>query len=1228
MENCITPNLDPMKTPLNSSCLIEASAGTGKTYTMVSLYLRLLLQVGDNAFPTPLTVDQILVVTFTNDATQELKERIRSKISQVRSYFEEFQNTGRCTEIEKDDFLSALLQEVEKTGLALAITRLRLAEQYMDSSAIFTIHSFCQRMLLQYAFDSGIHFDLKLNNDDELLNQLNYDVWRENFYPLNLTQTHIVDHLLNSPQQLFSQGKSLLFTDLSVTLPYQSISQLLTQIETTQTAIKQYWQQHSVDLLQWFIENCPNLTYSLGKIDKVKEWITEIDQWANSEKFVIPSLLMHDLTPSNIHKRTRKGSTLTVPPALVEIEALLQNYQPIIWKNSLIYLYALEWRQKLFAYRQTHNEKDFNDLLRLLKEALYSHTGHRLAELIHHQFPFAMIDEFQDTDPQQFAIFAKIYLNDTAKEANGFIMIGDPKQSIYRFRGADIFTYLTAAKKVHHRLTLNKNWRSSEQLVQAVNELFADTPNPFIFSDIQFQAVKSKENSAHFYLEQQKQPPLVCYYTDKTITARNRVKTVESALAESCANSIQHWLKLAEQGKALISEQPLEKTENPSSGDILQAKDIAVLVRNGKQAELIKQRLANKGIGSTFLSEKSSVFASQTAKELNLLLQACLYPFDDQRINAVLATRLFALSAAELYQLQHNELMWEQTIQRFVRYQKIWHWQGVLPMLYQLIATENLAIKAKQFVDGERRLVDLLHLADLLQQASNAHYDEIALLHWYQKQLTSQQENQENDELRLRLESELNLVKIVTIHKSKGLEYKLVWLPFIAFNQNFNDKLNLIHNEQGETILDFAEQQKIQQQKELQAEELRILYVALTRAKCQINLGVPLTYPKGLNWNALLYLLTQGAEQQSKTEKEYDYPTLLKQKWSDSQLTIINSNDLPQDNWRAKHQSALLQVRHFQQTIPTNWQVTSFSSLYMMHEKAYQKTLKDNPDAIIYPTEYTSAIEQIADIDYYSSLQHYSTTQDTTQSAAHSIITQDYPEHYSPLDLPTGIQVGTALHRFFEKCDFTQAISDEQLTPLLTQLHIDEQWQASLQQWLNTLFTAPLDTTGLCLAQIKPANKLVELQFYLKINRTLQIDKLNQLLQQHHSLGKQREALQLEDLTGFVRGFIDLVFRHNGRYYLIDYKSNYLGSDDKAYQNENLKQVMCDYQYDLQYLLYTLALHRYLRHKIADYSYQQHFGGVYYLFLRGIHHKQPEQGIYFDKPCVELIEQLDQLWGE
>ncbi|EGR2841127.1 exodeoxyribonuclease V subunit beta [Vibrio parahaemolyticus] len=1184
--------LEPMTFPLHGARLIEASAGTGKTFTIAGLYLRLLLGHGsaETRHRVPLTVDQILVVTFTEAATAELRDRIRARIHDARIAFARGQSS--------DPVIQPLLNEFDDHKQAAEI--LLQAERQMDEAAVYTIHGFCQRMLTQNAFESGSRFNNEFVTDEShLKSQVVADYWRRNFYPLPFTLAGEIRQLWSSPSALLSDISNYLTgAPLSLSVPAMkgSLADLHTENLKKIDELKAQWRESQDDFLTLISDSDINKRSYTKK--SLPTWLEAVNAWAATETtgYDYPDKL-EKFAQNVLLEKTPKGSA--PQHAVFEaIETFLAN--PISLKAPLL-AHAIEHCRVMLANAKNQKQwLSFDDLLTQLSASIDTDESELLAARIRTLYPVAMIDEFQDTDPLQYSIFSRIYLNNPEC---GLFMIGDPKQAIYGFRGADIFTYIKARNQVSAHYTLGTNWRSSADMVQAVNQVFALPDSPFIYdSDIPFLPVKYSPNAEKriWTMGGQKQPALTYWLQEADDKPLPKGEYL-TRMAEATASQIQTILTQAQQGQACLVNGEKQKA--------VQAGDIAVLVRTGSEGRMVKQALADQGIASVYLSNRDSVFTSSVAQDLQRLLQAVLTPENDRALRASLASELFALDAASLDALNNDEVVWENAVNEFKEYRKLWVQRGVLPMLRAVISKRHIAERlleegaSSQGENGERVLTDLMHIGELLQQASNELDSDHGLLRWLAQSISDAENGLGgSDDQIQRLESERNLVQIVTIHKSKGLEYDLVFLPFV-FSYREASEAKYYDAANDRTVLDITGNDASikQADKERLAEDLRLIYVALTRAVYACFIGAsPLRNgrstkePTGVHRSAIGYLIQNGQEggindlyqgltqQQDKLDCVVvaDPPQKLEEKYVSPQEEIYD-----------------LSAKELQNPIDRNWRITSYSGLVKQGS---------------HHVEHDATIE-ITGFDIDSSEE-----QDEADLVE--------PER-SIFTFPRGARPGTFLHSLFEEIEFTQPATTEENTQIILGLmeseQLDEEWLPILQQLIDTVLATPLDGKSLLLNQKAPSQRLVEMEFLLPIE-VLSAPALNRVIQRHDPLSAKAGDLGFQTVQGMLKGFIDLVFEHQGKYYVLDWKSNHLGDDVTHYHGEALKSAMADHRYDLQYQIYALALHRFLRSRLANYQYEQHFGGVYYLFLRGMD-GQSDHGIFAAKPTLEFLQEMDRL---
>ncbi|MBZ1880511.1 exodeoxyribonuclease V subunit beta [Klebsiella pneumoniae] len=1163
--------LDPLRLPLIGERLIEASAGTGKTFTIAALYLRLLLGLGgEAAYPRAISVEELLVVTFTEAATEELRGRIRSNIHELRI---------ACLRGESDNPLySALLAEIaDKDDAAKTLL---LAERQMDEAAVFTIHGFCQRMLSLNAFESGMLFEQQLIEDESRLRyQACADFWRRHCYPLTRDIAAVIHDVWKGPRDLLKsldrwlQGEAPQLK--SPPAPNETLAERHQQIIARIDSLKQQWREQ-VGEIEGVLENSGLDRRKFNRGNQGK-WMEKVNAWAQEEtlSYQLPDAL-EKFAQSFLLERTKAGGEPPVHPLFSAVESLLASSLTL---TDLVLARAMvEIRDAVAREKRRRGELGFDDMLSRLDEALRGDSGETLASAIRQRFPVAMIDEFQDTDPQQYRIFRRIWRR---QPETALLLIGDPKQAIYAFRGADIFTYMKARGDVAAHYTLDTNWRSSPGIVGSVNRLFSLSDNPFMFHEIPFLPVKAaaKNKGLRFTVDAADVPAMNVWLMPGDTVGSGDYQTF---MAQLCATQIRDWLSAGQRGRALLWR---GETSRP-----VQASDITVLVRNRLEAAQVREALQTLGIPSVYLSNRDSVFETLEAQELLWLLQAVLAPERENTLRSALATSMFGLTALDIENLNQDEQAWDALVEEFSEYRQIWRQRGVMPMLRALMTARHIAENLLATRGGERRLTDILHISELLQEAASQLESEHALVRWLAQHIAEPDSNAASQQMRL--ESDKHLVQIVTIHKSKGLEYPLVWLPFIArfrkqdqaFYHDRETFAAVLDLGQDEASLELAEAERL-------AEDLRLLYVALTRAVWHCSLGVaPLSSRKSGNSDFHLSALGRLLQAGEAMDAAGLAARLADFCYGDIALQIPGELDLTP--WQAPAATIpRLSARELQRRIADDWRVTSYSGLQQHGFSGGQDLLPR------------------LDVD----------------AAGVGEVVEE--PQLTPHQFPRGAAPGTFLHSLFEELDFTQPVPEGWMAEKLQLSGFDAQWAPVLTDWLGGVLKTRLPGPDIALNQLAARDKQVEMAFYLPIAQLLTAERLDALIRQYDPLSADTPPLDFRQVRGMLKGFIDLVFRHEGRYYLLDYKSNWLGEDREAYTRPAMEQAMRAHRYDLQYQLYSLALHRYLRHRLADYDYDRHFGGVIYLFLRGMDGQEGGQGIFTTRPVRPLIDGLDQLFA-
>ncbi|MCD6388666.1 MAG: exodeoxyribonuclease V subunit beta [Desulfobulbaceae bacterium] len=1156
--------------------MIDASAGTGKTYTISALVLRLLLERG-------LSIREILVVTYTIAATEDLRVRVRQMIRELLDAISEGQS--------EVPLFQGLLERMEDRKQ----TRCRLLDALrdFDEAAIFTIHGFCQRMLRENCLESGALFETELVADiGELEEEIVEDYWRQQsvkFAPgfrIFCRKSFTPASLL----QLFRQGRvgqgltpdagQLPDADVLVSLE-KDFSRVFDTVKTEWPAAR--------DQVSDLLQQTEALKKNFYKKEKLPEWLEELDQlFLIDLGYLSPDLGKNfvKFTTASLEKAAKKNYEAPRHHFFDLCQSLEERRQELAdGYNS----YLLSLKGNLFTYcrlelvkrKEQRNILDFDDLLHQFNDGLHGAGGVALAKAVREKFPAALIDEFQDTDPVQYDIFTSIYRPDPGCL---LYLIGDPKQAIYSFRGADIFAYLKAVRDLGKPFTLDVNYRSEPGLIQAVNTLFDQPHDPFYYPEISFSPVDPSPLVEQKLLEIDGEESLVLWVADRSRTATKVIKVdpAREIVLTAVAGEISRLLTLGRQGRARIGDDPL----GPN--------DIAILVRTNKEARQARDILARQGIAAVIQSDED-LFSSSQATEMLRVLAAVVDSANEMKIKAALATDILGGDCSLLFNLKEDE-KWQRWLTAFREYRRIWLKRGFARMFRALLDREEVRPRLLRKRDGERQLTNVLHLGEVLHQASLERETSMAgLLKFLEEHL---QDNRKNEEYELRLESDSELVRIITIHKAKGLQYPVVFCPFCwsgsrltrstVFSFHLQDQDNRIMLELG------SEQSKIHKEMAMQeelAENLRLLYVALTRAVHRCYLAWGPFY--GADSSALSWLLhhrdgddfcgvAKCFKKLSDGEIMADLAPLVEK--SDGAISIEVMPDASENVKEEKIKEEIkLFLPEFTGRIVRDWRITSFSGLTSLSSSR------------------SHAVE-LPDYDFSS--------QEVGQ--------KEEGEEKSIFTFPKGAGPGTFLHDVLEHLDFTEVGNEPDkiaayVEEKLAAYGFELTWRDVIVRMLADLVSTPLldHVPALTLESVGQGQRLNEMEFYFPLADSHSAS-MHPVLAKVHSLP-----------AGFLKGFIDLVFEADNRYYLVDWKSNYLGAKIEDYNQERLQEVMEREQYILQYHLYTVALHQYLGARLPEYRYDSHFGGVFYLFLRGI---TPETGadfgVFHDRPEREEIEAL------
>ena len=1193
--------LDPvLDIALDARSLVEASAGTGKTYALAGLFARAVIVEG-------FRVPQVLAVTFTDKATQELHQRIRARLTDAAALAAGWQ-PGDGVSRDGDDAATALLRRLLHQALAnepLPALHLRLARALrdLDLAAISTIHGFCQRVLREHALDTGQSL-LAAGLDTDIAAQrarLAIDLWR--LFSGDGEGAGFLRRQFGTPQVLARDLGALLACE--PLLP--SVPASLPQDPRPQLA--QAWQAWTAAFVAHGASACAAIEAAIADgVLKPGEYksvhVASLWQWCEHAKSLLAP-------PGNPHPKLHKYATAVLAKGTYKTKAGLTPQSPLFdaiatlsaahnacqaWREAcdLQRLHALrdEARRRDRARKRDFNRCDYDDLIGRLHDAVNDDRSRpALTAALRAQFPRVLVDEFQDTDARQWQIFATLF------EHDGLVLVGDPKQAIYRFRGGDVNTYVAAASTADRSARLDRNFRSRPCVIVATNTLFAEVAAGGFGAGIDFQPSRPGGTTAdadltiagagapalHFHAV----PPT----TDRSGQPKDWTKPASVRIAaESCADAIRARLQQARDGQAFCRDR------HSNAMRPLQPRDFAVLVREHAQATAMREALSRRGVPAV-ASGKQSLYQGDEAQNLLALLLALRAPCDDGRLRAALATPLLGWDATRIAALGEDGDALRDWQQRLAEWRTRWERHGPQAMLAEVVAGNATRLLAA--IGGERRLTNYLQLGELLQASATRRPGTQGQLEQLRANIATADADDEAQQPRL--ESDAGRVQILTLHKSKGLEFAQVFLPFVAIGRQPRiDRLAMYTDAEGRRVRQWRtsdavtgagptwERAKQLHQGEERDEDMRLLYVGLTRARDALWVCCGAL---AQNSHSALHRLLRGPVPNAALLSKLGNDVVLEAglpSAAAARLAVIE-------------QVAAPPARSAQRRLSRDWWIHSFSQLHRQQAHGAHVLAEESPAA----DERHVAVAAI--------------THDTTQRDSQRF---------------GGTRFGNVLHHALEHADFAAWRDHDGAAPPSGQHDVlvaalesqgyPGKHHADAIHELVPLLARTLNASlpeGVRLCEQAPTARIVELEFHFALHGA-STPVLLGLLQAHGIALGRVDFGAWTRLSGLMNGKIDLTYRHDGRVYVLDYKSNRL----PAYDQATLAQVMAGSEYDLQALLYVVAVHRWLRLRLgAGYDFDRHFGGVRYLFCRGLQAGDPATGVFVPRIGRDLVEAVDVL---
>jgi exodeoxyribonuclease V beta subunit len=1117
--------------PLQDSNLIEASAGTGKTYSIAILVLRLVLE---NA----LSIKEILMVTFTKAAVAELEERIRLFVRNAHK-------VSQGLMIKDENIMRLVEDAVERNGLEEVQQQLKDAILFLDETAVLTIHSFCQKTLNEFAFETDQLFGAEMIQDTRtLIEEEVQKFWRKYVTTLHIRllekiwepdmmmgiSTALNEHMSGKRYFAYEPGKRYAIRSKEQEEWLQQLDAVDEKKELAEKDLENFIKDNK-DRLRALCESNTHAKKSLLPcIDDTRQFINLVKEKRSTSYIakLFPDLLDR-LDKVGVLDEERKGIV-----------------QQVV---SRLYCFAIEEiAAGVKGYKKRNNLLSYDDMITNLHRSLVEKNNPGLVKVLQDKYKAVFVDEFQDTDRMQYEIFEKAFGTGTI-----LFYIGDPKQSIYAWRKADIFTYFKARASVQHLYGMNHNFRSSEPFIAAMNTFFLPTADfdTFYFSGegsaINYIKVDSPERNTKGLLFKGEE-------ADVPITVFNASNSNE--LVESVAAQVALLLKDEEY---TIGNEEGRRAVRPS--------DVGILVRTGRQGREVKAQLARLGVPAVTVDD-ARVLQSEEATYLLYLLEAMLEP-NRSSINRALLSPFTNLKLEDVLVLDD-----EVTLSFFGNYKNRWQQDGIYTAMMDFITDFNVrnVLLHAHTESGERVISNLFQLTELVHQIqSRKNLSMTELVSWLKRGIDGMAT--EGDEYEQRVESDEEAVNIVTIHKSKGLEYKIVMAPFLDFAENKSIEFFSFRDpETGDYVgvekKRMTEEQRTSYARQAEQENRRLLYVAITRGvyKCFIFRNNAKYYS---NSTLLTFLqaLVAAAPSPDIIKFEQDLPEAPGKDTIRDTGTIMNTGAEAPVRFVLKEQ---------------NWRKMSYT---MLAAKA-EHSLKTRP------------LQQ-----------------------------EDPYETFIFHTLKRGAKTGNLLHFLFENINFSEDSRWEKwLTETVRRFVPGQQeiYAPMLRQLLEHVLHTDI-TVGeqtFPLSAVIWHKRIPEFEFDFPVSAFFP-DMLNGLSDERTSVIVRRfHEHGSNELEGIMNGKMDLFFEHEGKYYILDWKSNYLGDSPEDYTSAALSIAMNENNYHLQYLIYTLAAKKYLESRLHAFNYEKQFGGVIYCFVRGIR-KGQHTGIFTSKPPLSKILQLE-----
>ncbi|WP_343155080.1 exodeoxyribonuclease V subunit beta [Buchnera aphidicola (Kurisakia onigurumii)] len=1156
---------------ISEKILIEASAGTGKTYNIVLIYIRLILGIHPKKnYMEPYSVKNILLITYTNKALEEIKKRIIDIIEKLKKSC-----INKKNRIKEINIIFKKISNFDKS-----IKLLEKAELEMHEASIYTIHKFCFQVINSNNFLwNNIYQSTILNEETKIYYQSLLYFWKNIYSSLPSEIISIIYEYWKNPDKLLIEIKKW----IKIYFKY---------IKKKSISKKHILDFHKKNILKinnfkkFWIQKKEIIFFLLNKIKKINTkfpikkysmYIQKICIWCKTDtkNYFFPKEI-NFIQNIFLKKKTeifKKKNNLKI---FNKINIFLKKN--ISLKEIFLFYAMVKIQKNIEKEKNTFSKLEFDDLIDILYEGIVIKKNILLINFIREKYPIALIDECQDINFQQYKFFQKIY----EKKNTALILIGDPKQSIFSFTGANVFSYIKYKQKINKKYFLETNWRSSKKIIENINNIFNYNNNPFIFPEIKYKNIKySKKNKKYsFQINKILQPAFNIYYFD----LKNQINLADyyKWSSKKCSQGILKLVNSIENKTSTIYIKNKKKN--------LSFQDIAILVRNYNEAKIIKQYLKKEKISSYYSSNKNNIFSTSECLEILWFLQAILYKKEKYIIRAF-NTILLGCEKNNIYNFYENKKNKIYIMEKIEKFLILWKNKGIYNLIKK-VTVSNIITKKKLY--DEQIIINYLHIGEILQKKYNNKYNKFFIINWIKKQINYSYLC-ENKNFHIRTIQSKKSIQIITIHKSKGLEYPIVWIPFIINFQKNNTKIHFSRKNFNPIFNLYNTKNKTKWIKEESlSEEIRIIYVALTRSILQCNFTVAPIKKKydsskntDIHKTGLGYILQNKKKINSKKLK-----ILFKLKFKNK----LNNNILYESKEEKNKENKLITYTKKNKNI-----------------KIYKKNKLKNKF-------FTKKIISYSQLTYNSFNNNYIIKNNEKQKNK-LVKTENTIESYI---FEKGKNFGLFIHEILKIYNFSECIKQKKIFYIINKFNFPINNIDVLYKWINNIINTQLYPTKIKLSKILLNNFQKEFEFYIPIKKILYAKNLNIFLQEKNK--KNISKLYFDPISGILHGFIDLIIKIKNKYFIIEYKSDWLGEEYKNYNINNMQKSIFLNKYDLQCNIYILGLHRYLQQRIKTYNFKKNFGGFFYLFLRGLHPNYKKTGIFFISSDSINIQKLNKLF--